>query len=243
MAENKSFFKERVIYWLAIVILILFCFYQCRSKRTINIVPDVPSPVSIIERVIHDTIESGVKQSVYDSTLAYYKNRYERLQTEKYLSERKLEEVLDDNANLARKVENKQQQLDLLSSNDLIREQIRKNDSICRERLSLFRGQLQTWAGKYKECQELNKKVLANLDTALNAQQKLSDYAKSMQPRTTLFIGAHLIGNKEKWINGAGVHAGLIFKKGTIVTLSATQIQSITNFGLGVSKEIRLRKK
>jgi len=82
------------------------------------------------------------------------------------------------------------------------------------------------------------KKLRANLDTCFENAKKLEQYAKKVKPKLGIYAGITAIGNPNKIYGGIGVNIGLMNRNGTLYEIGAIQMQSTTQYTVGIKTRL-----
>lgn len=82
------------------------------------------------------------------------------------------------------------------------------------------------------------KKLRENLDTAFDQQKKLEAYVKQIRPRSTIYAGVLITGDKTKYLSGIGANLGLQNKKGTMYEAGIIRSATTTSYTIAVKKPL-----
>lgn len=80
----------------------------------------------------------------------------------------------------------------------------------------------------------LYQKLRKDADSCLKTASAL----EKQKPRSYIYAGMHVLGEKNKILNGYGVELGLTNKRGTSYGISATNINSTINYGITIRKRL-----
>ncbi len=82
------------------------------------------------------------------------------------------------------------------------------------------------------------RKLRVNLDTCFAQQKKLEDYNKKILPRSSIYIGATVIGQPAKIYEGIGINLGFENKRGAKYEIGVLQMGAIYHYTVGYKKTL-----
>lgn len=128
-------------------------------------------------------------------------------------------------------------------SAEKIREQIKKNDSICKKNIATLNQKLSIKDGILNAEKKKYNKLKLNFDSCTTGISELKKYAKDIKPRNKVAIGvtAGYVPESQSFAYGAILQ--LSMKNGYSIQGEALQIRGAQMYKVGVLKNISLRRK
>lgn len=229
----------------AIVIFLIWC------NRPAGEVPEPPTVVPL--QVQKDTVaknEAATKRVVdslnklvrlWEKEADKYKGQYRNLsvlydKVSKDYSQT-LSELPQDNAKVIEAIQRFE---------ELTKISVEK-DEMCVREITALRTSLTLKDNIINEGELLNKKLKKSFDTCTSQQSKLEKYIqeaqKATKKRNQVYAGVSVMGNEFNWLNGMGINAGVINKRGGIFEAGAFVMSKQVNYSLSFKKVISFKRK
>jgi len=238
MKKNKSFTRKDVFYILAIIIVV--CLFTCKRKKQVAADPVIPVAVqkeavrvdSIASKKYNDSVTALIEEVAKEADvwLKEWKaseTRYNDL--EKGIAEFTQQPVPDSCKELQK--EYSAQLLKMAKANS-------QKDISCENTIRLKSTTIEQQAVLIRSKNSEIGKLRASVDTAFAQQTKQAKIIKRQAPKTSIYVGAEVLGHENKFVNGYGVNLGLRNKKGTMWEVGALQIGSTINYTIGFKKTL-----
>lgn len=229
----------------AIVIFMLWC------NRPAGEVPEPPAVVPV--QVQKDTVAKNEAQTkmvidslnnlvrLWEKEADRYKGQYKNLSVlyDRVSSDysKTLAELPQDNAKVIEAIQRFE---------ELTKISVEK-DEMCVREITALRTSLTLKDNIISEGELLNKKLKNSFDTCTSQQSKLEKYIQEAQKvtkkRNQVYAGVSVIGNEFNWLNGMGINAGVINKRGGIFEAGAFVMSKQINYSLSFKKVISFKRK
>jgi septal ring factor EnvC (AmiA/AmiB activator) len=231
----KIDFKTIII---ALLVLVILYMGMCRSKP----VPEKPIVKPVTEQQAEVTHDEDSINAIIDTLVSELQNKDEQLSDAKdelYAGQNKTKQLLSENAALRAKLTAGELTDNINDNADKLNAQIKKNDSLCNQNISLLQKKVFTKDKIISQKDNLYKKLKSNFDTCLKNQSALEKYSKQIKPTNKVALG--LVSNIIPKF-GVGFGADFIHKKGYVFSGSVMTMQKDYFVQVGFKKIISLKK-
>ena len=227
----KIDFKTIII---ALLVLVLLYMGMCRSKP----VPEKPIVKPVTEQQAEVTHDEDSINAIIDTLVSELQNKDEQLSDAKdelYAGQNKTKQLLSENAALRAKLTAGELTDNINDNADKLNAQIKKNDSLCNQNISLLQKKVFTKDKIISQKDNLYKKLKSNFDTCLKNQSALEKYSKQIKPTNKVALG--LVSNIIPTF-GIGIGADFIHKRGFVLSGSVMTMQKDYFVQVGFKKII-----
>ena len=231
----KIDFKTIII---ALLVLVILYMGMCRSKP----VPEKPIVKPVTEQQAEVTHDEDSINAIIDTLVSELQNKDEQLSDAKdelYAGQNKTKQLLSENAALRAKLTAGELTDNINDNADKLNAQIKKNDSLCNQNISLLQKKVFTKDKIISQKDNLYKKLKSNFDTCLKNQSALEKYSKQIKPTNKVALG--LVSNIIPKF-GVGFGADFIHKKGYVFSGSVMTMQKDYFVQVGFKKIISFKK-
>lgn len=227
----KIDFKTIII---ALLVLVILYMGMCRSKP----VPEKPIVKPVTEQQAEVTHDEDSINAIIDTLVSELQNKDEQLSDAKdelYAGQNKTKQLLSENAALRAKLTAGELTDNINDNADKLNAQIKKNDSLCNQNISLLQKKVFTKDKIISQKDNLYKKLKSNFDTCLKNQSALEKYSKQIKPTNKVALG--LVSNIIPTF-GIGIGADFIHKRGFVLSGSVMTMQKDYFVQVGFKKII-----
>jgi len=231
----KIDFKTIII---ALLVLVILYMGMCRSKP----VPEKPIVKPVTEQQAEVTHDEDSINAIIDTLVSELQNKDEQLSDAKdelYAGQNKTKQLLSENAALRAKLTAGELTDNINDNADKLNAQIKKNDSLCNQNISLLQKKVFTKDKIISQKDNLYKKLKSNFDTCLKNQSALEKYSKQIKPTNKVALG--LVSNIIPTF-GIGIGADFIHKRGFVLSGSVMTMQKDYFVQVGFKKIISFKK-
>lgn len=233
--------------WITIAALVIVIFYlvQCRSTGNSNVLPDPP-------KVKTEIVQQLEVKNNSDSVDAVIKPLERELEDKDKKLTRLANELLDGQDAILKLQQGNDSLLSLLKASELttsitessekIKEQIKKNDSICSTTISEYVRKSRIAEQILKSEKDKYKLLKKSFDTCTAGITALKKYSSDIKPRNKVALGvtAGYIPSSQSFAYGAIIQFSM--KNGYSIQGEALQIRGEQMYKVGVLKVLSLRK-
>jgi len=227
----KIDFKTIII---ALLVLVILYMGMCRSKP----VPEKPIVKPVTEQQAEVTHDEDSINAIIDTLVSELQNKDEQLSDAKdelYAGQNKTKQLLSENAALRAKLTAGELTDNINDNADKLNAQIKKNDSLCNQNISLLQKKVFTKDKIISQKDNLYKKLKSNFETCLKNQSALEKYSKQIKPTNKVALG--LVSNIIPTF-GIGIGADFIHKRGFVLSGSVMTMQKDYFVQVGFKKII-----
>ena len=227
----KIDFKTIII---ALLVLVILYMGMCRSKPF----PEKPIVKPVTEQQAEVTHDEDSINAIIDTLVSELQNKDEQLSDAKdelYAGQNKTKQLLSENAALRAKLTAGELTDNINDNADKLNAQIKKNDSLCNQNISLLQKKVFTKDKIISQKDNLYKKLKSNFDTCLKNQSALEKYSKQIKPTNKVALG--LVSNIIPTF-GIGIGADFIHKRGFVLSGSVMTMQKDYFVQVGFKKII-----
>ena len=219
---------------IALLVLVILYMGMCRSKP----VPEKPIVKPVTEQQAEVTHDEDSINAIIDTLVSELQNKDEQLSDAKdelYAGQNKTKQLLSENAALRAKLTAGELTDNINDNADKLNAQIKKNDSLCNQNISLLQKKVFTKDKIISQKDNLYKKLKSNFDTCLKNQSALEKYSKQIKPTNKVALG--LVSNIIPTF-GIGIGADFIHKRGFVLSGSVMTMQKDYFVQVGFKKII-----
>ena len=216
------------------MVLVILYMGMCRSKP----VPEKPIVKPVTEQQAEVTHDEDSINAIIDTLVSELQNKDEQLSDAKdelYAGQNKTKQLLSENAALRAKLTAGELTDNINDNADKLNAQIKKNDSLCNQNISLLQKKVFTKDKIISQKDNLYKKLKSNFDTCLKNQSALEKYSKQIKPTNKVALG--LVSNIIPTF-GIGIGADFIHKRGFVLSGSVMTMQKDYFVQVGFKKII-----
>jgi len=223
---------------IALLVLVILYMGMCRSKP----VPEKPIVKPVTEQQAEVTHDEDSINAIIDTLVIELQNKDAQLADANdalYSGQKKTKQLLSENAALRAKLTAGELTDNINDNADKLNAQIKKNDSLCNQNISLLQKKVFTKDKIISQKDNLYKKLKSNFDTCLKNQSALEKYAKQVKPTNKVALG--LVSNIIPTF-GIGIGADFIHKRGFVLSGSVMTMQKDYFIQVGFKKIISFKR-
>ena len=223
-----------MVHGIYLLVLVILYMGMCRSKP----VPEKPIVKPVTEQQAEVTHDEDSINAIIDTLVSELQNKDEQLSDAKdelYAGQNKTKQLLSENAALRAKLTAGELTDNINDNADKLNAQIKKNDSLCNQNISLLQKKVFTKDKIISQKDNLYKKLKSNFDTCLKNQSALEKYSKQIKPTNKVALG--LVSNIIPTF-GIGIGADFIHKRGFVLSGSVMTMQKDYFVQVGFKKII-----
>ena len=194
--------------------------------------------MAVTEQQAEVTHDEDSINAIIDTLVSELQNKDEQLSDAKdelYAGQNKTKQLLSENAALRAKLTAGELTDNINDNADKLNAQIKKNDSLCNQNISLLQKKVFTKDKIISQKDNLYKKLKSNFDTCLKNQSALEKYSKQIKPTNKVALG--LVSNIIPTF-GIGIGADFIHKRGFVLSGSVMTMQKDYFVQVGFKKII-----
>lgn len=234
--------------WITIAALVIVIFYlvQCRSTGNSNVLPDPPKVKTEIVQQLEvknnsDSIDAVIKP--LEKELEDKDKKLTRLANELLDGQDAILKLQQGNDSLLSLLKASELTTSITESSEKIKEQIKKNDSICSTTISEYVRKSRIAEQILKSEKDKYKLLKKSFDTCTAGITALKKYSSDIKPRNKVLLGATAGFNPTNKEFAYGIAVQYSLKNGYAIQGSALQMKNSQMYAASIFKTISFRRK